>query len=270
MSKNYLGPYELADEVINLGIKKGNTKGIKVFLLGILAGIFIGLAYVGYMTATQVLMTTDSGMGKFVGAMIFPVGIMLVLFVGGSLFTGNNLITMAWLDKKITLAQVGKNWLFVWLGNLVGSVLTAITVVAAGSFHGDKIIALATGIAHHKVELTFSQAVLSGILCNILVALGVWMTFAGKDLISKIFACWFPIMLFALSGYQHSVANMFVLSLGKILNPEMYTVKEMFVTNILPVSLGNAIAGGVLIPVVYYYLYKGAGVKKKAVAATAK
>ncbi len=243
------------EPVVQLGVKKGNTKPAKVFVLGILAGIFIGLAYVGYMTATQTLMTTDPGLGKFVGAMIFPVGIMLVLFVGGSLFTGNNLITLAWLDKKITLGQVGVNWVAVWLGNLVGSVLTAYSAVLAGSFHGEAISNLAMNIAHHKVEISFTEAVISGILCNILVALGVWMTFAGKDLISKIFAAWFPIMLFALSGYQHSVANMFVLSLGKVLNPEIYTIKEMFLVNILPVTLGNLIAGGILVPVVYYKLY---------------
>lgn len=256
MNKNYVSPNELVDEIISLGIKKGNTKGFKVFILGILAGIFIGLAYIGYMTATQVLMVTDSGMGKLVGAMIFPIGIMLVLFIGGSLFTGNNLITMAFLDKKITLFQVNKNWLFVWLGNLVGSILTAVVAVESGSFQGEQIITLATNIAYHKVELSFLEAVLSGILCNILVSLGVWMTFAGKDLISKIFAVWFPIMLFALSGYQHSVANMFILSLGKILNPNLYSIQEMFFINIFPVSLGNAISGGILIPIVYYYLYK--------------
>lgn len=255
MNKNYLGPYELLEPVVQLGVKKGNTKSTKVFVLGILAGIFVGLAYVGYMTATQNLMTTDPGLGKFVGALIFPVGIMLVLFVGGSLFTGNNLITLAWLDKKISLTQVGKNWIAVWLGNLVGSVLVAYAAVLAGNFKGKAINALVMNIAHHKVEISFTEAVISGILCNILVALGVWMTFAGKDLISKIFAAWFPIMLFALSGYQHSVANMFVLTLGKILNPQIYTLKETFIINIFPVSLGNLIAGGIIIPVIYYNLY---------------
>lgn len=181
MNKNYLGPHELLEPVVQLGVKKGNTKSTKVFVLGILAGIFVGLAYVGYMTATQNLMTTDPGLGKFVGALIFPVGIMLVLFVGGSLFTGNNLITLAWLDKKISLTQVGKNWIAVWLGNLVGSVLVAYAAVLAGNFKGKAINALVMNIAHHKVEISFTEAVISGILCNILVALGVWMTFAGKD-----------------------------------------------------------------------------------------
>lgn len=262
MEKNYLGPYELLEPVVQLGVKKANTKALKVFVLGIMAGMFVGLAYVGYMTATQTLMTTDPGLGKFVGALIFPVGIMLVLFVGGSLFTGNNLITLAWLDKQITLGQIAKNWIAVWLGNLVGSVLIAYSAVIAGNFHGEAISNLAMSIAAHKVEISFAEAVISGILCNILVALGVWMTFAGKDLISKIFAAWFPIMLFALSGYQHSVANMFVLSLGKILNSEIYSLKDMFLVNLLPVSLGNLIAGGIIIPVVYYNLY-GKGRKKK-------
>lgn len=255
MSQNYLSPHELLEPVINMGIKKGNTKSIKVFLLGMLGGLFVGLAYIGYMTATQVLMVYDPGLGKFVGSLIFPVGIMLVLVVGGSLFTGNNLITLALLDNKITLYQVLKNWFFVWMGNLAGSSLIAWASVKSGNFSGADIQNLALNIAEHKAHISLEEAIISGILCNVLVSLGVWMTFAGKDLISKLFAAWFPIMLFALSGYQHSVANMYVMSLGKIIDPNIYTLREMFFVNLFPVSLGNMVSGGIIIPIVYYYLY---------------
>lgn len=256
MGKNYFDSYEVTQEVIKMGIKKGNTPSRKVFLLGMLAGVFIGLAYVADMTVMQNLIGTDKGLAKFMGAAVFPVGIMLVLFVGGSLFTGNNLIFISYLDKKIKINQVIKNWVVVWLGNLAGSILIAGLAVLAGVYHsGTPITKLALDMAHHKMELGFTEAIVSGFLCNILVALGVWMALGGRDLISKLFAAWFPIMLFALSGYQHSVANMYCLSLGKMLDPNGINIVEMFTKNILPVSLGNLLAGGIFLPVIYYYLY---------------
>jgi len=255
MSENYLKPNELIEPVINMGIKKAYTKGRQTFLLGIMAEIFIGMAYTGYMTATQVLMFKDAGLGKLVGAGIFPIGIMLVLIVGGDLFTGNNLVALAYINKRVSMFFLLKNWLFVWIGNLAGSIIIAWASITAGTFNGANIRTLALDIASHKVGLGLGEAIVSGILCNILVALGVWMTLAAKDLISKLFAAWFPIMLFALSGYQHSVANMYIMTLGKLIDPNIYSVKDMFLTNILPVSLGNIIAGGILIPIVYNYLY---------------
>lgn len=256
MNDNFLKPNELLEPVINLGIKKAYTKGRRTFLLGIMAGIFIGMAYIGYMTAVQNLIFRDEGLGKLVGAGIFPIGIMLVLIVGGDLFTGNNLITLAYINKKIPTFYLLKNWLLVWMGNLVGSIIIAWCSVQAGNFNGENIQTLVINIAKHKVDLVLLEAIISGILCNILVALGVWMTLAAKDLISKLFAAWFPIMLFALSGYQHSVANMYILALGKFLDSNIYSVKDMFLINILPVSLGNIISGGILIPIVYNYLYR--------------
>lgn len=255
MEKMYLAPAEIIDEIIKMAVKKAKNKFINIFLLGILAGMFIALAYVGYLTATQVLMGVDKGLGKLVGACIFPVGIMLVLFVGGSLFTGNNLVSIAYLDKQTTIKKVLLNWLVVWLGNFVGAVGTAFLLMKTETFHSKELVDLTLNLAKHKVELTASEAIISGFFCNILVALGVWMTYAGKDLISKLFAAWFPIMLFALSGYQHSVANMYILSMGKFLDPAAYSIAAMG-KNLINVSIGNILSGGIFIPIVYYYLYK--------------
>lgn len=255
MERVYLAPVEIIDEVIKMAVKKAKNKGINIFLLGILAGMFVSLAYVGYLTATQVLMGIDKGLGKFVGACIFPVGIMLVLFVGGSLFTGNNLVSIAYFDKQIGIGKVFLNWLIVWTGNLVGCVGTAFLLSKTEVFHSKEIVALTINIAEHKVHLTPMESIISGFFCNVLVALGVWMTFAGKDLISKIWAAWFPIMLFALSGYQHSVANMYILSMAKFLDPSALGISAIF-NNLFYVSIGNIISGGIFVPVAYYYLYK--------------
>lgn len=255
MEKSYLAPVEIVDEIIKMAVKKAKNKVINIFLLGILAGMFIALAYVGYLTATQVLMGVDKGLGKLVGASIFPVGIMLVLFVGGSLFTGNNLVSIAYFDKQIGLKTVAINWIVVWLGNLVGTLGTAFLLIKSEIFHSKELVDLTVNIAKHKIELTATEAIISGFFCNILVALGVWMTYAGKDLISKLFAAWFPIMLFALSGYQHSVANMYILGVGKMLEPSAYNIMPVL-KNLLNVSIGNILSGGIFIPMIYYYLYK--------------
>lgn len=255
MDKSYLAPVEIIDEVIKMAVKKAKNKANNIFLLGILAGMFIALAYVGYLTATQVLMSVDKGLGKLVGACIFPVGIMLVLFVGGSLFTGNNLVSIAYLDKQIPMRKVLSNWLIVWLGNLVGAVGTAFLLIKTEVFHSKELVDLTINLAKHKVELTATEAILSGFFCNVLVALGVWMTYAGKDLISKLFAAWFPIMLFALSGYQHSVANMYILSMAKFLDPSVFGIPEIL-KNLVNVSIGNILSGGIFIPMIYYYIYK--------------
>lgn len=255
MEKVYLAPVEIIDEIIKMAVKKAKNKGINIFLLGILAGMFVALAYVGYLTATQVLMGVDKGLGKFVGACIFPVGIMLVLFVGGSLFTGNNLVSIAFLDKQIGIGKVILNWIIVWSGNFVGSILTAFLLLKSEIFHSKELVALTIDIAKHKLELTPTEAIISGFFCNVLVALGVWMTFAGRDLISKLWAAWFPIMLFALSGYQHSVANMYILSMAKFLSPHALEIPAIF-NNLFFVSIGNILSGGIFVPIAYYYLYK--------------
>lgn len=255
MSKeNMYDNYETANNVVKMGIKKANSKSINIFLFGVLGGFFIALGYMGYMTITQTMRTRlDTGLASFLGASVFPVGIMLCMFVGGSLFTSNNLLTLALFNKKISLKNLLRNWTFLWLGNFIGSIAAAALAITAGLYKSEAIHSVAIHMAEHKAILSFSQAIASGFFCNVLVALGVWMTMSGKDLISKVIGIWFPIMLFVLCGFQHIVANMYVLSLGVMLGAN-YSLGEMFINNIIPVTIGNALSGGLVIPAIYYFL----------------
>jgi formate/nitrite transporter len=256
MNKTFLNTVECAEAVVKLAIKKAHTKASKVFLLGFMGGIFIGLAYIAYITVSQTLGTTfDAGFGKFMGATVFPVGIMLVLFVGGDLFTGNNLAFIAYCTKDVSLKEVMQNWITVWFGNLIGSIFIAWVAFMGGIFKSSTMHSFTVHLAEHKVHLTFTEALFSGFLCNILVALGVWMTFSATDSIGKLFSAWFPIMMFALSGFQHVVANMFVLSIAKLIDPAIYTPVTALTHNLIPVTLGNLLSGGIFIPVIYYNLY---------------
>ena len=252
--ENMYDNYETAGNVVKMGVKKANSKNINIFLFGILGGFFIALGYMGYMTVTQTMRTrVDTGLASFLGASVFPVGIMLCIVVGGSLFTSNNLLTLALFDKKISLKNLFRNWTLVWLGNFVGSIIAAALAIIAGLYKSEAIHSVALHMAEHKAVLGFSQAVASGFFCNVLVALGVWMTMSAKDLVSKVIGVWFPVMLFVLCGFQHVVANMYVLSLGKMLGAH-YTLGEMFMNNIIPVTIGNALSGGLIFPAIYYFL----------------
>jgi len=252
--ENMYDNYETADNVVKMGIKKANSKSINIYLLGILGGFFIGLGYMGYMTVTQTMRSRiDTGLASFLGASVFPVGIMLCIVVGGSLFTSNNLLTLALFDKKISFKNLARNWSFVWLGNFTGCIIAAILAVIAGLYKPEAMHSVAVHMAEHKAVLKFSEAVASGFFCNVLVALGAWMAMSGKDLISKIMGVWFPVMLFVLCGFQHIVANMYVLSLGILLGAD-YTIGEMFLNNIIPVTIGNALSGGLIFPAMYYFL----------------
>ncbi|ADO83940.1 formate/nitrite transporter family protein [Ilyobacter polytropus] len=256
MNKSFLNTVECAEAVVKLAIKKSHTKPSKVFLLGFMGGIFIGLAYVAYITVSQTLGGNfDAGFAKFMGATVFPVGIMLVLFVGGDLFTGNNLAFIGYCTKDVSLKEVLTNWISVWFGNFTGSIFVAWVAFMAGIFKSPAMHAATVSLAEHKVHLTFTEGLFSGFLCNILVALGVWMTFSATDSIGKIFSAWFPIMMFALSGYQHIVANMFVLSIAKMIEPSIYSAGTAITHNLFPVTIGNLLSGGIFIPVIYYTLY---------------
>ena len=168
MSKTFLNTVEVAESVVQMAIKKTKTKSLKIFVLGIMAGIFIGLAYVAYITVTQSLGTNvDPGLSKLLGASVFPVGIMLVLFVGGSLFTGNNLAFLAYITGDSSLKDVLRNWTMVWLGNFVGSIFIAWVAVTAGVFKSLPMASTVVSLAEHKIHLGFAEAVASGFLCNV-------------------------------------------------------------------------------------------------------
>ncbi len=254
MEKRLLTPAEVAQATVNGGVKKANLTSIKMILLGIFAGMFIGFGAHADITVIQTLgKTVDVGLAKFMGAAVFPVGLMLVVMCGAELFTGNNLMSLAVMSKKITISQMLKNWILVYIGNFIGSILLVMVLSKTG-LYGEAMAAKAMAIAFAKVGLSFGSAFLRGILCNIMVVLAVWLATAGKDVVSKIFACWFPIMLFVLSGFEHSIANMFFIPMGKFVGANI-SWGQIWINNLLPVTLGNIVGGAIIVPVVYYLCY---------------
>lgn len=252
MDKRFLTPREVANATVNVGINKANLSTSSCIKLGILAGIFIGFGGLGNILFGQTISNIDPGLGRFVGAMVFPVGLMLVVICGAELFTGNNLMTLAVLEKKITIGQMFRNWGFVYLANFIGSVVLALIVFYSGTLSGDAATK-AMAIAESKANLDILQMFLRAIMCNILVVLAVWMATASQDIISKIFSCWFPIMLFVLCGFEHSIANMFFIPMGMLLGAEVSIVGLLI--NLVFVTLGNIVGGAIIIPFAYHRCY---------------
>lgn len=252
MDKKFLTPGEIAKATINTGVKKASLPTKTCIYLGILAGFFIGLGGLANIIVSQTLGGIDVGLAKFSGAMVFPVGLMLVVICGAELFTGNNLMTLAVMDKKITMGKMFRNWGLVWCANFVGSVLLVVFVYYSNTLGGDAA-AKAISIAEAKASLPVMDMFLRAILCNMVVVLAVWFATSAQDIISKIFSCWFPIMLFVLCGFEHSIANMFFIPMGMILGGNIAISGLM--TNIVVVTLGNIVGGALIIPYLYYNCY---------------
>ena len=252
MEKGFLAPKKVAIEMINVGVKKADLKMTPMILLGILAGIFIGFGSIASIIISQTLGNLDPGISKFAGALVFPVGLMLVVIAGAELFTGNNLMTLALMNKKITMGKMFRNWSTVWIANFIGSIILAIVVYYSGILEGDAAIK-AISIAEAKVSLDIMSLILRGTLCNIMVVLAVWMSTSCQDIISKIFSCWFPIMLFVLCGFEHSVANMFFIPMAQLLGANI-TIGQLFY-NLIFVTIGNIIGGAIIIPFMYQQAY---------------
>ena len=264
-------PPEMAERMENVGVKKANLDFWSMFALAILAGAFIGL---GAQFFTLVI--TDSGLGfgmnKLVGGLVFSLGLILVVVAGAELFTGNNLIVMAWVSGKLTLGQVMRNWVIVYLGNLVGSLGTAMLMVLTRqwAFANYHVGATALNIANAKVNLSFTEGVARGILCNALVCLAVWLCMSGRSVTDKILAILFPITAFVASGFEHSIANMYFIPMGLLLKGEPEVVAaagkvasdlvnlnlQGFIENLVSVTTGNIFGGGFLVAVVYWFIYR--------------
>lgn len=252
-------PAEIAQNYVGIGKKKVETPILKLFILGIMAGIFIGIGAIAYQTATA---TIGGSLGKLVGACMFPAGLALVLIAGSELFTGNCLLVIPFLEKEVKFSGVLRNWVFVYLGNFAGSIILALLVVYShtpSQVDGALLDTMMT-VASGKVALSFGDALLRGIICNMMVCLAVWMSFAGKTVPAKIMGLYFPIMIFVLGGFEHSVANMYYLAAGIFAN-SVYGVGNAavnwgaaLVNNLLPVTIGNII-GGALIGITYWFLY---------------
>ena len=245
MEKLMLSPAEVADATVKMGKAKGAKGTVNLLVLGILAGMFIAFGAAGAVVLWG--LSTLPALGKFLGAAIFPVGIMLVVLAGSELFTGNNLMTLGMFKGEYGFGHVMKNWIPVYIGNFIGSVFMAFLIYQAHLWgNGDTVNAIgekAIKIAEAKVGLGFSAAMFR-----------CWISFAAKDVTGKIFALWFPITLFVLSGYEHSVANMFFIPIGMFLGGNI-TWGTMIMNNLIPVTIGNLIGGAIVIPGLYYILF---------------
>ncbi|MBN1624544.1 MAG: formate/nitrite transporter family protein [Clostridia bacterium] len=276
-NKYYLTPSEIAEAIVTSGVKKASLTIVKMIVLGLLAGAFIAFASEGSNYAAYNLWADPGtyGLGKTLAGALFGTGLMLVIVAGAELFTGNNLMLMAVLDRKAKLSGMLKNWLFVYIGNFIGSVLIAFLIVKSGQLNasGNLLAATTIKIASYKVGLTFSQGFILGILCNWLVCLAVWMAAGAKTISGKILAIFFPIWLFITSGFEHSVANMYYIPAGIMAkaNPAYaqaaidagLTQAKLdalnwgtFIShNLISVTLGNIIGGAVFVGMIYWFLY---------------
>ncbi|KKY01526.1 FdhC protein [Paraclostridium benzoelyticum] len=250
MDKSFLAPIQIANATVESGIKKSKLSTKKSLLLGILAGLFIGLGALGNILISQTI--KDPGLAKFAGASIFPIGLMLVVVCGAELFTGNNLMSMAVMDKKITIKEMIRNWVLVYIANFIGAIILVAFIYFSDTLVKDAAIK-SMNIAQSKAILGFTSAFLKGVMCNIIVVLAVWFATAGKDIVSKIFACWFPIMLFVLCGFEHSIANMFFIPMGMALGADVSILQLIF--NLIAVTLGNIVGGAIIVPYIYYNCY---------------
>ena len=247
-------PAEIYEIWVGNGVKKAALPVGKMIVLGILAGVFIGFGAHVFVLMTSAGETAfEVNLAKFLGAAMFPVGLMMVVLCGAELFTGNNLLTLALMSKKITAGGLLRNWIVVYLANLAGSVLIALLLAKSGLYAG-AAAERAIAVAAAKVSAPFGEMVLRGILCNMLVVLALWLQAGAKDVIGKIFGIWFPIMMFVFAGFEHSIANMTYIPLGMMLGADV-TAGQFLVGNLLPVTIGNVIGGAVLIPAAYHFVY---------------
>ena len=276
-TQNYLTPSEITEVTIETCVKKSKTPIMNLLILGILAGAFIAFAAEGSnMAAFNLFAKPETyGLGKVLAGAIFGTGLMLVLIAGGELFTGNTMIIAGVLDKKVSIKSMLKNWAVVYLGNFLGSIFIAYMMNQSGLFGSgaNMLGAVTIKTAVYKVSLTFVQAFILGVMCNWLVCLAVWMAFGAKDMAGKIFAIFFPIWLFITSGFEHSVANMYYIPAGIMakeneafvaaaaelgITPEKLSHLNwgtLFTKNLIPVSLGNMVGGGVFVAAIYWYIY---------------
>ena len=248
-------PAKMAELVENVGVKKAALPVVPTLMLGILAGVFIAF---GAMFYTLAITNQYMGLGsaRVVGGIAFSLGLILVVVGGAELFTGNNLIVMAWADRKVSTRKLLRNWSLVYVANLSGAVGAAALMFWSGtlSFGDGAVAETALEIAIAKINIDPLQAFIRGILCNILVCLAVWLCFAAHDVAGKILAIIFPISAFVALGFEHSVANMYFIPLGMLISGGEISVID-FLSNLIPVTLGNIVGGGLFVAIVYWSIY---------------
>jgi len=264
-------PQEMATRAEYLGERKADMPLLTMFTLALLAGAFIGLgAMFATTTAAGTAGVVPYGVVRVLTGLVFCLGLVLVIVGGAELFTGNNLIVMAWASGKVSSTSLMRNWIIVYIGNFIGSIAIAIMVFASQQYlFGNGSVGLtALGIADSKMHLGFTQAIALGVLCNILVCLAVWLTFSARSTIDKIAAIIFPITAFVAAGFEHSIANMYFIPIGLLIknfDPSFAAASKIdlssltwgafLVNNLLPVTIGNIIGGSVFVAAIYWSVF---------------
>lgn len=249
-------PDEIAEQIESVGVKKANLPLLKMVALGVLAGGFIALG-----AAFFTIVASDGDLsfatGRVLGGLCFSLGLILVVVAGAELFTGNNLLVMAWVHGRITTPLLVRNFGVVYLANLIGAFGLAGLVHYSGTLamNDGAVEATAVAIARTKVELPAGEAVVRGVLCNILVCLAVWLAAAGRQVVNRVCAIVFPITAFVACGFEHCVANMYFLPLGHLSDPAAVPWGGIL-RNLALVTIGNVVGGAGMVGLVYYVIYR--------------
>lgn len=256
-------PREVARRIETVGVAKARMATLPLLMLGLLAGAFVGLGAMLF-----VLVRADATLGfagsQVGGGLVFSLGLLLVVVAGAELFTGNNLLAMAWAERKITSGELLRNWVLVCAANFVGAAGLAVLVFASGHTRmgegavGRTVVAVALA----KQSLPLAEAFFRGVLCNVLVCIAVWMAMAGRSVVDKAVAVVFPISAFVAAGFEHSIANMYLMPLAMLVQhgdpaagPALVTLGGMS-RNLGAVIAGNLLGGSVLVGLAYHVIYR--------------
>jgi formate transporter len=265
-------PPGMAAKAEGIGVRKAGLDFLTMFALAVLAGAFIGVGAIFATTALAGGSTLPYGVQRLLAGLVFATGLILVVVGGAELFTGNNLIVMAFASKKVTLGGLLRNWAIVYVGNFVGSIITAYIMFLGKqyTFGSGAVGITALSIGNSKCSLEFIQAVALGIMCNALVCMAVWLCFSARSTTDKILAIIPPISAFVAAGFEHSVANMYFIPVALFISTDSawltslgdkapkianLTWGNFFLANLLPVTIGNIIGGALMVGLVYWFAY---------------
>ena len=268
-------PKEMACRARSIGVAKANLDFLSTLMLSILAGAFIALGACFYVTTTTGI-TGGLGVTRLLGGLSFSLGLILVVVAGAELFTGNTLVVIAYVSGRIGLARLLRNWAIVYLGNMIGSLGIVVLVYFAWHWKmgGNAVGVSAYNIAGAKLSLPWMTAFCSGILCNSLVCLAIWLCYSARSTTDKILSIVFPITAFVAMGFEHSVANMFLIPYGIVLSktpaflsadgvahaiskysPTIFNAPNFIMGNLIPVTLGNIFGGAIIVGLTYWVIY---------------
>jgi len=266
-------PPDMAASAERIGVRKAEMSPVSTFALAVLAGAFISLGALFSTTVTAGAEALPFGVARLLAGLVFSLGLILVVVGGAELFTGNNLIVMAWASRKVSTRLLLKNWLIVYAGNMLGAIATAAVMflTAQYTFGGGEVGVAALSTAEAKSSFGFVQAFALGVMCNALVCLAVWLTYSARTTADRILAVVPPITAFVAAGFEHSIANMYFIPIGLFIKAGAqpafwdsiarsavdypHLTLQGFAANLVPVTLGNVIGGALMVGAIYWFVY---------------